>query len=224
MEKNRSFKRGVLIFAAIALIFLTRLPGLMHNASLHPDEPVFYNSARNLALFLTGQADSYVPTKFYPEGGFTLHTPFQLLKLLFGSSDTDGRFIGRIAGCVYFLLGTAMGLKLLRGFFTKDPAASAVYLATMLFGLMHIEQSRYATGDSASFLFLMVLLYFSAKGMQTEKFRYFLLAAAFAAGYAVTYAALWRCPFCGRHLGRSDGESCPHCGKALEPGARRPAE
>ena len=121
MEKNRSFKRGVLIFAAIALIFLTRLPGLMHNASLHPDEPVFYNSARNLALFLTGQADSYVPTKFYPEGGFTLHTPFQLLKLLFGSSDTDGRFIGRIAGCVYFLLGTAMGLKLLRGFFYKGP-------------------------------------------------------------------------------------------------------
>ena len=53
---------------------------------------------------------------------------------------------------------------------------------------------------------------------------YFLLAAAFAVGYAVAYAALWRCPFCGRHLGRSDGESCPHCGKALEPGARRPAE
>lgn len=53
---------------------------------------------------------------------------------------------------------------------------------------------------------------------------YFLLAAAFAVGYAVAYAALWRCPFCGRHLGRSDGESCPHCGKALDPGARRPAE
>ena len=53
---------------------------------------------------------------------------------------------------------------------------------------------------------------------------YFLLAAAFAAGYAVAYAALWRCPFCGRHLGRSDGETCPHCGKALDPGARRPAE
>ena len=178
MEKNRSFKRSILIFAAIALIVLTRLPGLMHNASLHPDEPVFYNSARNLALFLTGQADSYVPTKFYPEGGFSLHTPFQLLKLLFGSSDTDGRFVGRLAGCFYFLLGTAMGLKLLRRFFTKDPAASAVYLATMLFGLMHIEQSRYATGDTASFFFLMVLLYFSAKGMETEKLRYFLLAAA----------------------------------------------
>ena len=38
---------------------------------------------------------------------------------------------------------------------------------------------------------------------------YFLLAAAFAAGYAVAYAALWRCPFCG---------------KALHPGPRRPAE
>ena len=178
MQENRSIKRGIFIFTALALILLTRLPGLMHNSFLHPDEPVFYNSARSLAAFLTGQADSYTPTKFYPEGGFVLHMPFQLLQLLFGNAEEDGRFMGRIGGCIYFLLGTAMVLQLLRKFFTKELSASAVYLATMLFGLMHIEQSRYTTGDTGSFFLLMVLLYFSARGMETERLRYFLLAAA----------------------------------------------
>ena len=98
MQENRSIKRGILIFAVLALILLSRLPGLMHNSFLHPDEPVFYNSAAGLAAFLTGQADSYAPTKFYPEGGFVLHTPFQLLRLLFGNAGEDGRFFGRIGG------------------------------------------------------------------------------------------------------------------------------
>lgn len=178
MGENRSVKRGIFIFAALALIALSRLPGLMHNSFLHSDEPVFCSSASSLAAFLTGQADSYAPTKFYPEGGFVLHTPFQLLKLLFGGAEEDSRFFGRLGGCFYFLLGAAMGLKLLRRFFTKDLSAAAVYLATMLFGLMHIEQSRYATGDTASFFLLMVLLYFSARGMETGGLRFFLLAAA----------------------------------------------
>ena len=53
---------------------------------------------------------------------------------------------------------------------------------------------------------------------------YFLFTALFAVGYAAFWLLCWRCPFCGGRLGRSDGESCPHCGKALDPGARRPAE
>ena len=51
---------------------------------------------------------------------------------------------------------------------------------------------------------------------------YFLLAAAFAAGYAIAYAALWRCPYCGRHFGRGDGETCQHGEKVLDPGEERP--
>ena len=47
----------------------------------------------------------------------------------------------------------------------------------------------------------------------------------FAVGYAAACAAAaGAAPSAARRLGRSDGESCPHCGKALDPGARRPAE
>ena len=49
-------------------------------------------------------------------------------------------------------------------------------------------------------------------GCGVSKPVYFLFTACFAGGYALVYLALWRCPFCGRRLGRSDGETCPHCG------------
>ena len=44
-------------------------------------------------------------------------------------------------------------------------------------------------------------------GCGVSKPVYFLFTACFAGGYALVYLALWRCPFCGRRLGRSDGES-----------------
>ena len=43
----------------------------------------------------------------------------------------------------------------------------------------------------------------------------FLFTALFAIGYAAVWLLCWRCPFCGERLGRSDGETCPHCGKSL---------
>ena len=52
-------------------------------------------------------------------------------------------------------------------------------------------------------------------GCGVSKPVYFLFTACFAGGYALVYLALWRCPFCGERLGRSDGETCPHCGKSL---------
>ena len=59
-------------------------------------------------------------------------------------------------------------------------------------------------------------------GCGVSKPVYFLFTACFAGGYALVYLALWRCPFCGRRLGRSDGESCPHCGKNLLSPGRQP--
>lgn len=41
-------------------------------------------------------------------------------------------------------------------------------------------------------------------------------------GIAVSFAAVfvsikyWRCPHCGKHLGRDLGKYCLHCGKELE--------
>lgn len=52
-------------------------------------------------------------------------------------------------------------------------------------------------------------------GCGVSKPVYFLLAVCFAGGYAAVYLRFWRCPYCGRPLGRSDGEACPHCGKTL---------
>ena len=36
-------------------------------------------------------------------------------------------------------------------------------------------------------------------------------------GYVALFSALWRCPYCGRGLGRIDQHFtyCPHCGKEL---------
>lgn len=162
--------RKWLVPAVLIAIFLTRLPALMHNAHLHPDEPVFYHAAQNLLGM--GQTQS---TKYYPEGSFVLHAPFQLIAILFSVNE---RLMGRIAGLLYFILGAYVGLMVLRRYFSKTSASITVYLLTMAFGLMHIEQSRYATGDTASFLFLMLLIFFSAMGMETGKMKHFLLAAA----------------------------------------------
>ena len=78
----------------------------------------------------------------------------------------------------------------------------------------------------ADFVLLFVLLALTLAslliGCGVSKPVYFLFTACFAGGYALVYLALWRCPFCGRRLGRSDGESCPHCGKnLLSPGHSR---
>ena len=49
-------------------------------------------------------------------------------------------------------------------------------------------------------------------GCGVSKPVYFLFTALFAIGYAAVWLLCWRCPFCGERLGRSDGETCPHCG------------
>lgn len=36
--------------------------------------------------------------------------------------------------------------------------------------------------------------------------------------FAVLWSRLWRCPKCGKHLGRmlDDSKVCPHCGEPIE--------
>lgn len=174
MKKSRFFT--VFCILAILAVGASRLPGLMHGSNLHTDEMVFLNAGENLSRYLLGQADSYVTPKFYPEGGFTLHTPMQFLRLAL-RLHADRVLLGRLTGLFCFLAGVGLGLGVLREFFTKDTSATVIYLLTMGFGLIHVEQSRYATGDTGTFLFLMVLIYLSFRGMQSGKRRYFLLAS-----------------------------------------------
>lgn len=173
-KKNLSFLLFLLVM--LAAIGASRIPGLMHGGNLHTDEQVFLNAAENLSNFLLGRVQTYVTPKFYPEGGFTLHTPMQLLRMIFAPGGNRVLW-GRLTGLLYFLLGTSLGLLLLKKFFTKEKSAVFLYLLTMGFGLIHVEQSRYATGDTATFLFLMALLYFSFRGMETGKLRWFLFAS-----------------------------------------------
>lgn len=178
MASRHSGRLTAVCAALFFCILLTRLAALMHNYDLHPDELVFMQSAERLADFLTGKAVSYAPTKFYPEGSFVLLAPFELLRrALHSAAEWNPRLFGRLGGLVYFLLGTGLGLKILRQYFTKDTGTSVLYLLTMLFGIVHIELSRYATGDTASFFFLMLLILWTAKGMDTGGLRFFLLAS-----------------------------------------------
>lgn len=192
-------KKTKLSYIMILLVLLlaigaVRLPGLMHGSTLHTDERVFLNAAENLSRFLLGQAETYETPKFYPEGGFMLHTPMQLLRLALGL-EVDRIILGRLTGLICFLVGTALGFIILKKYFTEDRAAAVIYLLSMTFGLIHVEQSRYATGDTGTFLLFMALLYFSFRGMEMGKMRFFLLAAAAggclgAIKYPLTYFLL----------------------------------
>ena len=47
-----------------------------------------------------------------------------------------------------------------------------------------------------------------------------LLGMAMVFGAAVLWKRWWRCPSCGRFLGRTKGQYCPHCGKEIDCEAR----
>ena len=48
-----------------------------------------------------------------------------------------------------------------------------------------------------------------------------LLGLAVALGAVVLWKRWWRCPSCGRFLGRTKGPYCPHCGKEIDYNAEK---
>ena len=48
-----------------------------------------------------------------------------------------------------------------------------------------------------------------------------LLGLAVALGAVVVWKRWWRCPSCGRFLGRTKGQYCPHCGKEIDYNAEK---
>lgn len=162
MKSSQKSSIGAVIFL-FALIIITRLATIPAHLYVYPDEVVFNVSAYRLSRFLIGSIDSYVPYKPYPEGGFTLQVPLQLMGAVVGRllhTQVPDRILGRATSVCFFIAGAAIGVSILRRRFPeKKTGVSVFYLLIMLFGLMHIEQSRYGIGNAPSYFFLMLLVF-----------------------------------------------------------------
>lgn len=177
---------AAVILLMLVLIAVTRGLCLTHNMFKHPDEHVFFLAADNLASCWLGEAEEYEEVKEYPEGAIVLQAPFHAAAHIAAQAlhkTTDplvlGRLSGRAAAVFYFSAGACMGALVLWRFLSRRRSALAIYAATIVFSLMHLEQSRYGTGDAVSFCLLMVIVLLSALSLNGGKRPAASLAAAF---------------------------------------------
>lgn len=177
MKKNNPLRRiSTVLILGFLLLLLTRMCTIWHNNLIHPDEHVFFISAHRLAMKVMNVAPHYTQLVDYPEGAFVLHLPFHIAFELFTRVTgrlLSYRFIGRAASVCYFLMAVGVSLWILWKYFSNFQITSFVFLSCAIFGLMHIEQSRYGTGDPASFFLLMSLLAMTALGMEKRKSVFF---------------------------------------------------
>lgn len=197
-EKKRTLLFIILLMTV--LIALTRAVSLEHGLAYHPDEHVFFESAASLKDHLLDASVPFEESKEYPEGAYVLQAPFHVLGewLNLGSAAVWGR----VASVFYFALGCVIGCLTLYRFFGQKKEMALAYALLMTFGMLHIEQSRYGTGEAISFFLLMILVYAcaagAARGEKAADWRW-LTAAGVAAGamgavkYPQVYFAL--CPF-----------------------------
>jgi len=160
--------RKVVIILITILLLLSRIITIRHNMELHPDEHVFYKASDSLMRFITGVADVYTEVKEYPEGAIVLQLPFHMAAALLRHCigiDLSMRLCGRIASVFYFFLGSIVGIKMAYRYFGKNMKSVISYAAIMFFSIMHIEQSRYGTGDAISFFLIMEILYLTLIGL-----------------------------------------------------------
>jgi 4-amino-4-deoxy-L-arabinose transferase-like glycosyltransferase len=173
---------GFVLLAMLFLIFATRTVAIRHEATLNPDEVTFYSSASS--VFEKEGDYSFVSYKDYPNGAFIFQMPFQFIGKVISAKYnrfTGEREWGRVASIFYFSLACFMGGIILWRNFGKKPRAVFFYALIMVFSLMQIEQSRYGTGDTISFLLLMVILY-ALDVFLREGERFYLYFAAFFVG------------------------------------------
>lgn len=200
VERKRRRDRFLflLLLTTILLLLVTRLITVTHNMELHPDEHVFYQAADSLMRFIMGTAETFEEVKEYPEGAIVLQMPFHIAgELLRRWTDMDlsMRLCSRLASVFYFTLGAALGIVIEYRFFGKNRRAAAAYSALVILSVMHLEQSRYGTGDAISLFLTMAILYLTAAGEKAEpgkKLRGW-LAAGFLTGMlgAVKYPLLF---------------------------------
>lgn len=160
---------GLVILLAIGILF-TRVPALTHLMEDHPDELVFMTGACGVRDYFFHGAPFIRECKPYPEGAYMLQAPFQEIQnILFHDSPSARQIAGRFASVLFFFGGCFINLKLLRNGFDSSCRTGILYATIMIFGLFFIEQSRYGTGDSASFFLLSAAYYASAMFLKIKK-------------------------------------------------------
>ena len=179
---------AAIILITVFLVALTRGLTISHNMELHSDEHVFFTAAQSLKGYLSGSSPVYEEVKEYPEGAIVFQLPFHILTAVINrlcSAGISPRLSGRIADVFYFTIGVALGGVIIYRFFSKKPVYTALYGLIAVFSLLHIEQSRYGTGDAISLFLLMSVVLLTASGLSAEKRRGMHVAfAVFAAGAA----------------------------------------
>lgn len=179
---------AAIILITVFLVALTRGLTISHNMELHSDEHVFFTAAQSLKGYLSGSSPVYEEVKEYPEGAIVFQLPFHILTAVINrlcSAGISPRLSGRIADVFYFTIGVALGGVIIYRFFSKKPVYTALYGLIAVFSLLHIEQSRYGTGDAISLFLLMSVVLLTASGLSAEKRRGVHVAfAVFAAGAA----------------------------------------
>ncbi|MBR5529859.1 MAG: glycosyltransferase family 39 protein [Oscillospiraceae bacterium] len=169
------------VIVILGITIVSRACGLTYNLSIHPDESEFYIASSSLAQSLLDPSVPYVEEKEYPEGGYILQLPFQLLRELVGSSRwfwASSQCWNRLSSVFYFVLATVYGILILTNYMSRSKPAAILYALTMCFSMFFIEHSRYGVGDMGSLFLLMATIYHSARALQTKNLLH--LAAAFA--------------------------------------------
>ena len=179
---------AAIILITVFLVALTRSLTISHNMELHSDEHVFFTAAQSLKGYLSGSSPVYEEVKEYPEGAIVFQLPFHILTAVINrlfSAGISPRLSGRIADVFYFTVGVALGGVIIYRFFSKKPVYTALYGLIAVFSLLHIEQSRYGTGDAISLFLLMSVVLLTASGIAAEKRQgVYSALAVFAAGAA----------------------------------------
>lgn len=218
MGKDKRKIDIAVLFGLFVLIFITRIATICVHKYLYLDEIVFNTSAYRLSRFLIGSIDSYVPYKPYPEGGTICQVPLQLVTAVLGKLfhfQSDNRLIGRLTAVCFFTAAVGIGVWLLRKHFPKEKqSVSVFYLLTMLFGIMHIEQSRYGIGNAPTFFFLMLMIALTDSALAAQKHRriyailaYMSIGALASIKYPQVYFAV--IPFCAfRYASRKEKSRC----------------
>lgn len=181
MRKEAYTKYGFLlcVFVILLLIVVSRGAGITFNLSLHPDESEFYVASESLAQSLLDPDVEFYEEKEYPEGGYVLQLPFQLIKEFLGASHwfwRSSQCWSRISSVFYFVLSVIYGMMILTRYMSRSKLAAILYALTMCFSLFFIEHSRYGVGDMGSLFLLMVTVYHCARGLETRKWTHLALA------------------------------------------------